>query len=184
MARSLWLHPIAYASRSCTRSRMEPLHRKLCPKSNLQLSLTCFWYFYRCFLLQGQLGSVSPSGTGNDHTNYRNMQQNEAGSQSQGSVSGLNTASSVPLGGFFALPSESVFPERPGQPECQFYMKTGDCKFGTVCKFHHPRDRQPPSPDCLLSPIGLPLRPVSCSTKSMFNWIWLVLIGFFVLFWI
>ena len=167
MARSLWLHPIAYASRSCTRSRMEPLHRKLCPKSNLQLSLTCFWYFYRCFLLQGQLGSVSPSGTGNDHTNYRNMQQNEAGSQSQGSVSGLNTASSVPLGGFFALPSESVFPERPGQPECQFYMKTGDCKFGTVCKFHHPRDRQAPPPDCLLSPIGLPLRPVSCFQQTL-----------------
>ena len=164
MARSLWLHPIAHASRSCTRSRMEPLHRKLCPKSNLQLSLTCFWYFYRCFLLQGQLGSVSPSGTGNEHNNYRNMQQNESGSSVQ--------------------PSENAFPERPGQPECQFYMKTGDCKFGTVCKFHHPRDRQPPSPDCLLSPIGLPLRPVSCSTKSMFNWIWLVLIGFFVLFWI
>ncbi|RID64634.1 hypothetical protein BRARA_E03556 [Brassica rapa] len=107
----------------------------------------------------GQLGAVSPSGTGNDHNSYRNMQQNEAGSQSQGSVSGLNTASSVPLGGFYALPSESVFPERPGQPECQFYMKTGDCKFGTVCKFHHPRDRQAPPPDCLLSPIGLPLRP-------------------------
>ena len=87
------------------------------------------------------------------------MQQNESGSSVQ--------------------PSENVFPERPGQPECQFYMKTGDCKFGTVCKFHHPRDRQPPSPDCLLSPIGLPLRPVSCSTKCMFNWIWLVLIVLF-----
>ncbi|KAF3552588.1 hypothetical protein DY000_02003542, partial [Brassica cretica] len=94
----------------------------------------------------GQLGSVSPSGTGNDHNNYRELQQNESGS-------------SGPQGGINALPSESVFPERPGQPECQFYMKTGDCKFGTVCKFHHPRDRQTPPPDCLLSPIGLPLRP-------------------------
>ncbi|KAL0855818.1 hypothetical protein Bca101_060971 [Brassica carinata] len=91
------------------------------------------------------LGSVSPSGTGNDHSNYRNLQQNESGS-------------SVPLGGIYALPSENVFPERPGQPECRIYMKTGDCKFGTVCKFHHPRDRQAPPPDCLLSPIGLPLR--------------------------
>ncbi|KAJ0249780.1 hypothetical protein HA466_0152280 [Hirschfeldia incana] len=87
----------------------------------------------------GQLSSASPSGTVNNHNNYRNLQQNESGS--------------------YELPSESVFPERPGQPECQFYMKTGDCKFGTVCKFHHPRDRQPPPPDCLLSPIGLPLRP-------------------------
>ncbi|KAJ4898576.1 Zinc finger CCCH domain-containing protein 33 [Raphanus sativus] len=94
----------------------------------------------------GQLGSVSPSGTGNDHSNYRNLQQNESGS-------------SVPLGGIYALQSENVFPERPGQPECQFYRKTGDCKFGTVCKFHHPRDRQPPPPDCFLSPVGLPLRP-------------------------
>ncbi|KAH0933786.1 hypothetical protein HID58_010903 [Brassica napus] len=101
----------------------------------------------------GQLGSVSPSGTGNDHNNYRELQQNESGS-------------SVPQGGIYALPSESVFPERPGQPECQFYMKTGDCKFGTVCKFHHPRNRQTPPPDCLLSPIGLPLRPVSCSTSE------------------
>ncbi|KAK4385741.1 Zinc finger CCCH domain-containing protein ZFN-like [Sesamum angolense] len=45
------------------------------------------------------------------------------------------------------------------QPECQFYMKTGDCKFGAVCKFHHPRERLIPLPDCVLSPIGLPLRP-------------------------
>ncbi|PPS06251.1 hypothetical protein GOBAR_AA14400 [Gossypium barbadense] len=51
------------------------------------------------------------------------------------------------------------FEERPGEPECQFYMKTGDCKFGAVCKFHHPRERVLPAPDCVLSPIGLPLRP-------------------------
>ncbi|KAG6554599.1 hypothetical protein Mapa_003617 [Marchantia paleacea] len=51
------------------------------------------------------------------------------------------------------------FPERPGQPECQYYMKTGDCKFGITCKYHHPKDRATPSPTCGLSPIGLPLRP-------------------------
>ncbi|XP_010501886.1 PREDICTED: zinc finger CCCH domain-containing protein 33 isoform X2 [Camelina sativa] len=108
------------------------------------------------------LGSVSPSGTGNDLNYNRSLQQSEtkeSGSPSQGSFSGFNPGSSVPLGGFYALPRENVFPERPGQPECQFYMKTGDCKFGTVCKFHHPRDRQAPPPDCLLSSIGLPLRP-------------------------
>ncbi|MBA0781190.1 hypothetical protein Gotri_002139 [Gossypium trilobum] len=38
-------------------------------------------------------------------------------------------------------------------------MKTGDCKFGAVCRFHHPRERVLPAPDCILSPIGLPLRP-------------------------
>ncbi|CAA2983436.1 zinc finger CCCH domain-containing protein ZFN-like isoform X1 [Olea europaea var. sylvestris] len=60
---------------------------------------------------------------------------------------------------YYALQRDNEFPERPGQPECQFYMKTGDCKFGAVCKFHHPRDRLIPIPDCVLSPIGLPLRP-------------------------
>lgn len=61
----------------------------------------------------------------------------------------------------YALQRENVFPERPDQPECQYYMKTGDCKFGAVCKFHHPRVRSMPTPDCVLSPVGLPLRPVS-----------------------
>lgn len=63
----------------------------------------------------------------------------------------------VPVPGF-AYTRENVFPERPGQPECQFYMKTGDCKFGAVCKFHHPKERLVPPPDSLLSPLGLPLR--------------------------
>ncbi|XP_019051869.1 PREDICTED: zinc finger CCCH domain-containing protein ZFN-like isoform X2 [Nelumbo nucifera] len=65
---------------------------------------------------------------------------------------------SVPVG-LYALQRESVFPERPDQPECQFYMKTGDCKFGAVCRFHHPRERLIPVPNCVLSPLGLPLRP-------------------------
>ncbi|KAL2465004.1 Zinc finger CCCH domain-containing protein 33 [Abeliophyllum distichum] len=65
---------------------------------------------------------------------------------------------SIPMG-YYAFQRENMFPERPGQPECQFYLKTGDCKFGSVCKFHHPRERLIPVPDCVLSPIGLPLRP-------------------------
>ncbi|RVX20795.1 Zinc finger CCCH domain-containing protein 32 [Vitis vinifera] len=34
---------------------------------------------------------------------------------------------------------EQVFPERPGQQECQYYLRTGDCKFGSSCRYHHPR---------------------------------------------
>ncbi|KAM5576444.1 putative disease resistance protein [Rosa sericea] len=49
------------------------------------------------------------------------------------------------------LQRESVFPKRPGQPECQFYKRTGDCKFGVKCKYHQP--------DCVFSPTGLPLQP-------------------------
>lgn len=26
----------------------------------------------------------------------------------------------------------SEFPERPGEPECNYFMKTGDCKYGSV----------------------------------------------------
>ncbi|PPR86998.1 hypothetical protein GOBAR_AA33688 [Gossypium barbadense] len=89
---------------------------------------------------------------------YGTLNQNESVTGgSQASFSQFRSGS-VPIG-FYALPRENVFPERPGQPECQFYMKTGDCKFGAVCRFHHPRERVPPAPDCLLSPIGLPLRP-------------------------
>lgn len=63
--------------------------------------------------------------------------------------------------GQYPLQRDSIFPERPGEPECQFYMKTGDCKFGAVCRFHHPRERLIPAPNCVLSPLGLPLRPVN-----------------------
>ncbi|PIN18022.1 hypothetical protein CDL12_09307 [Handroanthus impetiginosus] len=33
-----------------------------------------------------------------------------------------------------------AFPERPGQPERLYYLRTGDCKFGATCKYHHPPD--------------------------------------------
>ncbi|KAK4433930.1 Zinc finger CCCH domain-containing protein 34 [Sesamum alatum] len=54
---------------------------------------------------------------------------------------------------------ESPFPERPGQPECQYYLRTGDCKFGSTCKYHHPPEWSAPKSNFLLSPMGLPLRP-------------------------
>ncbi|KAL7190284.1 hypothetical protein ACSBR2_022543 [Camellia fascicularis] len=50
------------------------------------------------------------------------------------------------------------FPERPGQPECSYFMKTGDCKFKSACRYHHPKN-QAPKEDCVLSDNGLPLRP-------------------------
>ncbi|GLU08353.1 hypothetical protein SLE2022_252710 [Rubroshorea leprosula] len=54
---------------------------------------------------------------------------------------------------------ESSFPERPGQPECQYYKKTGDCKFGSSCRYHHPPDVVAPKTNVALSLMGLPLRP-------------------------
>ncbi|KAL7109635.1 hypothetical protein ACP275_06G186300 [Erythranthe tilingii] len=104
----------------------------------------------------GHMGSVLSSESQQPTTGNG---QSDGASQQGGS---RNTGSqfhsgSVPMG-YYAFQRDNVFPERPGQPECQFYMKTGDCKFGTVCKFHHPRERLMPVPDCVLSPIGLPLR--------------------------
>ena len=31
------------------------------------------------------------------------------------------------------------YPSRPGAPECVFFVKTGRCKFGERCHFHHPK---------------------------------------------
>ncbi|XP_072981539.1 zinc finger CCCH domain-containing protein 8 [Typha angustifolia] len=38
----------------------------------------------------------------------------------------------------------TVYPQRPGEIECDYYMKTGQCKFGERCRFHHPIDRSAP----------------------------------------
>lgn len=52
-------------------------------------------------------------------------------------------------------------PERPGEPECTFFLKTGDCKFKSNCKFHHPKNRNPKAKanTFALNDKGLPLRP-------------------------
>ncbi|KAL5744944.1 hypothetical protein ACOSP7_027830 [Xanthoceras sorbifolium] len=39
----------------------------------------------------------------------------------------------------------TIYPQRPGQMECDYYMKMGECKFGEMCKFHHPIDRSAPA---------------------------------------
>ncbi|RRT72856.1 hypothetical protein B296_00030110 [Ensete ventricosum] len=91
----------------------------------------------------------------------------------------------------------TIYPQRPGELECdfslawlfnhlydcslfmgffhvllrmQFYMKTGQCKFGERCKFHHPIDRsaptsvlkQTPQQTVKLTLAGLPRREVLC----------------------
>ncbi|KAL8515597.1 hypothetical protein ACS0TY_014332 [Phlomoides rotata] len=54
---------------------------------------------------------------------------------------------------------EHAFPQRPGHPECQHYLRTGDCKFGATCKYHHPIELSASKTSFVLSPVGLPLRP-------------------------
>lgn len=68
------------------------------------------------------------------------------------------SSSAGPLSG---SQKEQTFPERPGLPECQYYLRTGDCKFGATCKYHHPPEWSSSKTNYILSPMGLPLRPVS-----------------------
>ncbi|XP_042383697.1 zinc finger CCCH domain-containing protein ZFN-like isoform X2 [Zingiber officinale] len=55
-----------------------------------------------------------------------------------------------------SLPLE--LPERPDRPDCQYYMKTGSCKYGTSCKYHHPKESNQAA-IAGIGPLGLPLRP-------------------------
>ncbi|KAG5416458.1 hypothetical protein IGI04_004025 [Brassica rapa subsp. trilocularis] len=57
--------------------------------------------------------------------------------------------------------TEQSFPQRPDQPECQYFMRTGDCKFGSSCRYHHPPLDAvlQPKTGVLVNSIGLPLRP-------------------------
>eukprot|EP00250_Pteridium_aquilinum_P016631 c23206_g1_i1 orf=102-1382(+) len=71
-------------------------------------------------------------------------------------VKGFNSPIAIPKATFSH--GQTIFPERPGQPDCHHYMKTGDCKFGMNCKYHHPKDRAMSVPSGL-NPMGLPLRP-------------------------
>lgn len=32
----------------------------------------------------------------------------------------------------------SLYPRRPGEPDCRDYLRTGRCKYGESCKYHHP----------------------------------------------
>ncbi|PRQ30282.1 putative transcription factor C3H family [Rosa chinensis] len=49
---------------------------------------------------------------------------------------GIQDWKEVPL----VAPSESL-PERPGAPDCPYFLKTQRCKFVLRCKFNHPKDK-------------------------------------------
>ncbi|KAG6726510.1 hypothetical protein I3842_02G083700 [Carya illinoinensis] len=61
-----------------------------------------------------------------------------------------------PVGPSSSSQKEYSLPERPGQPECQHYMRTGDCKYASSCRYHHPPELVASKTN---SSIGLPLRP-------------------------
>uniref|UniRef100_A0A0C9RG31 TSA: Wollemia nobilis Ref_Wollemi_Transcript_28860_1939 transcribed RNA sequence n=1 Tax=Wollemia nobilis TaxID=56998 RepID=A0A0C9RG31_9CONI len=77
----------------------------------------------------------------------------------------------IPRQFLVASNQKETYPERPGQPECQYYVKTGECKFGSGCRYHHPQGRVSESSACVLSPIGLPIRPTqrTCTYYNRFG---------------
>jgi hypothetical protein len=38
--------------------------------------------------------------------------------------------------------TERCFPERPNEPNCMYYIRTGQCAYAMNCKFNHPSDRK------------------------------------------
>ncbi|CAI0551004.1 unnamed protein product [Linum tenue] len=115
-------------------------------------SLTCFSSLdmILSFVCQGNLSpmSSSPSILGSNlvFNTSRNHQGESGGSSGQQMHLIYNT------------PPSSNLPSRPDQPECRHFMNTGTCKYGSDCKYHHPKDRTAQlatNP----GPIGLPSRP-------------------------
>ncbi|RXH99526.1 hypothetical protein DVH24_021328 [Malus domestica] len=39
------------------------------------------------------------------------------------------------------LTSSESYPEKPGVPNCVYYMRTGFCGYGGRCQYNHPHDR-------------------------------------------
>lgn len=46
------------------------------------------------------------------------------------------------LGSDETMGGDGLYPERPGEPDCSYYIRTGLCRFGSTCRFNHPYDRK------------------------------------------
>ncbi|CAA2979793.1 zinc finger CCCH domain-containing 32-like isoform X1 [Olea europaea subsp. europaea] len=97
--------------------------------------------------------------------------QSSVGGVSVYGMSQLSSSATAFTGGYAQLPSSASplnagvtsqhqLPERYGEPDCKFYMRTGSCKYGSSCRYNHPPNWDNANTNCALSPSGLPLRPV------------------------
>ena len=78
--------------------------------------------------------------------------------------------SGSPVGPPSSSQKEQAFPERSNQPEYQYYLKTGEVKFGPSYRYNPPPDMSvpdmsAPKANVILSPAGLPLRPVMVASQ-------------------
>ncbi|KAG8387058.1 hypothetical protein BUALT_Bualt03G0213800 [Buddleja alternifolia] len=96
-------------------------------------------------------------------------------SPSQGWNAYAGGVSSLSMPGILTAPtsngSVSYLPERPDQPECRYFMNHGSCKYGSDCKYHHPREKFSQLASSSLGPLGLPVRPGQpvCSYYSLYG---------------
>lgn len=37
--------------------------------------------------------------------------------------------------------NSNLYPDRPGEPDCIYYLRTGFCGYGSRCRFNHPTKR-------------------------------------------
>ncbi|KAI4364421.1 hypothetical protein MLD38_020516 [Melastoma candidum] len=79
--------------------------------------------------------------------------------QSGSAITGTIQPSISSSGTSSGVQQEPLLPERPGQPDCQHYLRRGYCKYGSSCRYHHPSDVAACEAVVILSPVGLPLRP-------------------------
>ncbi|KAH7533126.1 hypothetical protein FEM48_Zijuj04G0097300 [Ziziphus jujuba var. spinosa] len=101
----------------------------------------------------GNMSPVSSSGILGSNLVYNSKNPGDSGSSGQ-----VNLLSN----------SSPSLPERPDQPECRYFMNTGTCKYGTDCKYHHPKERIVQS---ATNQLGLPSRPgqAVCSYYTMYG---------------
>jgi len=94
-----------------------------------------------------------------DHT----MQLRASNLMTPGGGNGVSDGPVTPADGgkIAATPDSSckffsglVLPRKPWMAECEFYMKTGTCKYGPECRFDHP-----PRLEVEMNELGYPLRP-------------------------
>ncbi|XP_059661143.1 zinc finger CCCH domain-containing protein 3-like [Cornus florida] len=101
----------------------------------------------------GSMSPISSSGVLGPNVVYNSKNQDDSGSGGQ----------------LHMLPTSILhLPERPDQPECRYFMSTGNCKYGSYCKYNHPRERISANS---LGPLGLPLRPGQsiCSYYNLYG---------------
>nr|XP_027072068.1 zinc finger CCCH domain-containing protein 43-like [Coffea arabica] len=69
------------------------------------------------------------------------------------------------------------YPQGLGQPDCCYFLKTGDYKYKRNCRFNHPKLQSSKSTSCALSNKALPLRPL-CDRRRMNNNYWFSVVSF------